>query len=292
MDLEQLTKIVEEQGKKIDALIEKMNELKKTPRSSNRETAKNIPFEEAFMKCKKATSGEEVYPCMYLPKSGKNKGKCCGNEAVFVDNEEGEQVRIKEKVGESFFHSLRCNACQNKGRANSESKKLCNQKIKGIDVKSSDGVNEKALSFLSGNTDNVTSPSRAFSKEKLPTGNEIEYDDYFHYLVPHDGNCFVFEYDKNKSGTPCIKKTPTLKGFLEGEKVDEDEYEDKLKKDIPEKIFNDLKNRKRFKFDGVVIKIKKEEPIVPRLEEEEEDDDEDKLDNSEMEKILEDLDVE
>lgn len=291
MDLEKLTKLVEEQGKRIEDLEEKIKDLNSSPRQINRHIVKNITFDEAFEKCKKAVQGETLYPCMYLPKSGKFKDKCCGSEAVFVDDKDENQTRIEGKVNEKFFHSLRCNTCQKKGRANSESKKKCNEKIKGIDVKSADEVNEKALSFLSGNTSDVISPSRALNKEKLPTGKEIEYDDHFHYLVPFKGNCFVFEHGKNKGGTPCLKKTPTLRGYLDSEEVEEDDYEDDMNTDIPEDLINELKKCKKFKFEGNIIKSKKEQPVVPQLKEDN-DDEENEMDKSEMDKILEGLDVE
>lgn len=294
--IEDLTHIVEEQDKKINSLIEKVNDLEKQPKTTtplkqvNRNVVKNILFEEAFVKCKKAAEGEGIYPCMYLPKSGKFKGQCCGSESVFVDNEEDEQIKIKGKVDESFFHSLRCNTCQTKGRANSESKKKCNEKIKGINVKSTDEVNTEALSFLSGNTNGVTSPTNALSKSKLPIGDEVEYDDHFHYLVPYNGQCFVFEHGKNKTGTPCIKKTPTLRGFLDTKEVDKDTYKDKIKKDISEDIINNLKKHKKFSFEGEIIKSEKEDPIIPQLNKEEKEEPE--IDNDEMDDILKDLNIE
>ena len=274
MDVEKLTEIINSQGKQIDLLIEKYNDLEKKFKDSpphtkqNRQIVKNITFEEAFLKCKKAVKEGGVYPCMYLPKSGKNKGNCCGSEAVFMDSkEDDEQVRIEGKITEDVFHSLRCNTCRTRGRANSESKKKCIEKIKGINVSKPGEVNESALSFLSGVSNDVVSPSKAIGKGKnLPAGTEVEYDDYFHYIVKHDGNSFIFERSKNKSGTPCVKKTPTLRGFIDTEDVDEDDYTEKLKTDIPEELFDDIKKRKKFKFDGKVISNKKT-PVVPQMAE-------------------------
>ena len=298
MDLENLSKIVEEHAQQIKELTDKINELEKrktsTPRQ-NKNVAKNIDFEEAFKKCKKASQGEGFYPCMYLPKSGKNKGKCCGLESTFYDDKDGKQLKITGTVAEEFYHSLRCNPCQNKGRANSESKKKCNEKIKGINVESAGEVNEKALSFLSGNTSDVISPTRALAKEKTIEGKEVEKDDCYHYLLPHDSNYFIFEYTKNKNGSPCIKKTPTLRGYINNEEIDEDNYENDMEEDIPENVFKNIKKIKKFKFDGNIIKEEKEEPIVPQLkakDEEEDEEEEIKLNNDEMDKILEGLDIE
>lgn len=299
MDLENLSKIVEEHAQQIKELTDKINELEKkktsTPRQ-NKNIAKNIDFEEAFEKCKKASQDSSfIYPCMYLPKSGKNKGKCCGSESVFYDDKDGKQVKITGVVAEEFYHSVRCNPCQNKGRANSESKKKCNEKIKGINVESAGEVNEKALSFLSGNTSDIISPTRALAKEKTIEGKEVEKEDCYHYLLPHDSNYFIFEYTKNKNGSPCIKKTPTLRGYINNEEIDEDNYENDIEEDIPETIFKNIKKVKKFKFDGNIIKEEKEEPIVPQLkakDEEEEEEEEIKLNNDEMDKILEGLDIE
>ena len=171
MDVEKLTEIINSQGKQIDLLTEKYNDLEKrfkdSPSKQGREIVKNVTFEEAFLKCKKAAEGEGVYPCMYLPKSGKNKGNCCASEAVFMDNKDDEeQIRIDGKVPEELFHSLRCNACRTRGRSNSESKKKCTEKIKGINVSKPGEVNESALSFLSGVSNGVVSPSKAIGKGK------------------------------------------------------------------------------------------------------------------------------
>lgn len=277
----------------IETLKEKVNSLEKKfssspSRASAKPTAKNIPFEEAFEACTKGT-----YPCMYLPKSGKNKGNCCGIDAVFVDTADGDdQVKIDGKVSEDLYHSLRCAGCQKKGRANSESKKKCTEKIRGINVNSPNEVNQKVLSFLSGNTDGVASPTRALTSNTLPTGTEVERDDCYHYIVPFDGNNFVFEHIKNKNGTPCIKKTPTLRGFFKGEEIDKDDYVDELEDKIPEEIYNKLKDKKKFKFEGEIIKPKVEEPVVPQLKVTKEPESEDKLGDDEMDEILNGLNIE
>lgn len=295
--MEEIKDLIEQQNQKIELLTEKYNELEKRlktspTRQSKKEVAKNIPFEEAFQKCQQAVEKSSfIYPCMYIPKSGKNKGNCCGIDAVFVENSDSEQIKIKGKIEEEFFHSFRCTACQNKGGANSESKKKCIEKIKGININTTSQVNEQALSFLSGNVSDITSPSRAIPSSTLPTGTEIECDDCFHYLVPYDGNSFVFEHSKNRSGTPCKKKTPTLRGYIEGEEADQDNYKEIMQNQIPEDVIEKLQKKKKFKFEGKIIKKQKEEPIVPQLEERKEEPEE-VIDNSEMDEILAELDVE
>ena len=296
MDIKELQEIVEEQNKKIELLNEKFNELEKkfknTPvRKTKKESAKNIDFEEAFKNCQEANKSESFnFPCMRIFKSGQQKGKCCGITAVLVENEDNEQVKINGKIEEEFFHSLRCTSCKSKGGANSESKKKCTEKIKGINVKTTSQVNEKALSFLSGNTIDVISPTRAIPSANLPTGTEIEYDDHYHYLVPYEGNSFIFEHAKNRSGTPSLKKTPTLRGYVEGEEADEDNYKEMMKEKIPEDIFNKLAKKKNFKFEGKVIKKPKEEPIVPQLQNREEEEEEEEPNNdSDVDEILAEL---
>ncbi len=282
MSLEQRIEKIEE---KLEQIVQKFNSLDKKKTPVTKQSPKNIPFEEAFEKCK----GGKNYPCMYLPKSGKNKDHCCGIDAIFVENEEDEQIKLEGKIKEDYFHSLRCNSCKEKGRtANSISKKKCEQKIKGIDVDSTGKVDESALSFLSGETKEFPSPSQAMANKSLSGGLEIKHSNYYHFIVPFNDNNFVFEVSKNKSGTPCRKKTPTLRGYIPKKEVEEDSYEEEMEEKIPEKIIKELAKVKKFIFeDSNIIKEQKKKPVIPTVSKDEEDEDsESDLKESEMDEIL------
>ena len=276
--------------KKLDEFMKKFehSEKKKTP--VVKAESKNIPFEESFEKCKKG----ENYPCMYLPKSGKNKDHCCGLDAVLVENEDDDQVKLEGKIEEDYFHSLRCKNCKDKGRtANSISKKKCIEKIKGIDVGKTSDINDETLSFLAGTSKNLPSPTLAMSKKSLSKEIEIEHDDFFHLVLPFNNNNFVFEVSKNKGGTPCRKKTPALKGYIASKEIEKDTYEEEMEEKIPEKIIKELKGVKKFKFDEEnIIKEKKKQPVIPTVSKEEDEDDDSSLKDSDLSDILEGLNVE
>lgn len=286
----ELEKRIDNLEKNVEKILEKMEQLDKKKSPVGKQSSKNIPFEEAFEKCK---TGEN-YPCMYLPKSGKNKDHCCGIEATLVENEDDEQVKLEGKIKEDFYHSLRCNSCKDKGRtSNSISKKKCEQKIKGINVDETSNV-EEALSFLAGNSKSPHSPSAAMGskKESLSDEIEVEHSDYYHFILPFNDNHFVFEVSKNKSGTPCRKKTPTLKGYLASKKVDKDTYEEEMKEKIPEKLIKELTKVKKFVFkEENIVKEKKKQPVIPTISKEESDD-EPSLGEDELSDILEGLNVE
>jgi len=280
------SKTLDKLSEKIDEILNRLDKLEEkiTSPKNIKQESKFIPFEEAFELCKEG----ENYPCMYLPKSGKNKNLCCGLNATLVDNEDDEQIKIDGKVDEKAFHSLRCSGCHNKGRANSESKKKCNEKIKGINVEATKTVDKDTISFLSGNVDGLLSPSRAISKPAMEKNDDIEYDDHFHSIESIDDNYFIFESTKTKAGTKS-KKTPTLKGYI-CEEFDKDNYKDNMEEDIPEKFINMLKKNKKFNFTGDIVKEKITIPRLSKKDEKKEDKEEDEDENN-IENILSELDI-
>ena len=260
--IEELHNIV----KQLITRIDKLENTKKSPAKVPKAAPKNIIFEDSWAQCINVKTSEEVYPCMYLRKSGTHKGTCCGLPATVYFNDDLEKTTLKGIIEKEYFHSLRCPSCENKGHANSESKKKCLQKIKGVDVKKSGQVDTKALDFLAGSADGMVSPTRALSNSKpKPSGDEYIYDDHIHYLLAHDDNKYIFEYAKNKNNTPNQKKTPTLRGYVKEEDFDKDTYNDNIKTSIKDEILEKLKEDRKYFFDGQIIKEKKE-VIVPTLE--------------------------
>lgn len=290
--MEEIKKEIKKCNEKIDLLSKKFEEfqkikVKETP--TKQTVSKNISFEEAFEQCLKAVKEEEPYPCMYLSKTGKSKDKCCGTDAVMVSNEDDEQLKIKGEVEKLFFHSLRCNACKKKGQANSESKKKCLEKINGVNPTKASEVNKETLSFLSGNAGPV-SPSSAIPKKTLKTSMEIKHEKVFHTIAPYKGKSFVFEREMTKTGKPHLKKTPILKGYVDSEEIDEDEYENEIITDIDENLLTELKEFEKFNFEGTVVKTKNKPPVIPIVKEDDKNSDDDDDDDDKNEGIDEILD--
>lgn len=269
---------------------EELSKNKITPKKAPKLSPLNLDFEEIFSSCEK---GKPL--CFYMPKTGDGKGKGCGRPAVFVDNDDGEQVKIEGEISKEFFHSFRCPNCQKKGRTGiSLSKKKCLEKIKGINVKKTGEVDTKALNFLAGSADGMVSPTRALSNSKpKPSGDEYIYDDHIHYLLAHDDNKYIFEYAKNKNNTPNQKKTPTLRGYVKEEDFDKDTYNDMIKTSVKDEILEKLKEDRKYFFDGQIIKEKKE-VIIPTLEapKKEEVDDKEMISEDAIDEILKGLGVE
>ena len=86
-----------------------------------------------------------------------------------------------------------------------------------------------------------------------------------------------------------------MRGFIDTDEVDEDDYTNKLKTDIPEELYDDIKKRKKFKFDGKVVSSKKT-PVVPQMSgdkdatDSEEEEKDDKI-TTDVDDILDGLDV-
>lgn len=269
----------------IQKIIDELQEIKErltileNNKSNNKSTpkkvkvvSKSISFEEAYEQCCKINKEEgdyKTYPCFYIAKGGAKKGLACGLPAAYVDTENAEKVAI-EKFGKLvpnlFYHSLRCPSCKDKGRSNSQSKRLCLEKIKGVVVENTVEVDKEVFSFLNGTVgEGYTSPTRAIDNAKSePDGFKIMYDNHVHYLLEHNDNKYIFEYAKNKNSTTNLKKTPTLRGRVSIDDYNEETYLENIKEAVEKETLENLKKERKFFFDGQIIELKKE-IVVPKL---------------------------
>jgi len=292
---------MDERFDKIEALLANLTErLEKLESQKNnvsprgtKSAARNIPFEQAWQECLNyAQTG--VYPDMYLRKSGQFKNTCSGEPAVYYFNEDGEKTKITGEVPQILWHSLRSEKNKDKGHANSESKKKCLEKIKGVDVKKSSEVDKQAFDFLAGKTEGIISPTRALSPAKTkPSGEEIVYDDHIHYLHTHGDSKYIYEYAKNKNGNPNLKKTPTLRGSVKTSDYNKEDYLENINTSIDFNVLEKLKEDRKYFFDGEVVKVKKE-ILVPTLkvEKKEEEPETNEITEDAIDEILNGIEIE